>query len=215
MLNKEKENLKMKKIILLSGAVLSLGFFAGCSSQNTDSGKTIKSSSSQVSDSSNAVSSTMSESSTSETVYNVSLSEAIETYKETYPNADIISISLNTSFGQTVYDIEGIDDNKEYTIKINTDTKEVKKEREENLDRDERNGVKRKENRLDLTNLKDMKEIFDIALNEAGSGKIDDWKIKEDMGVTYWEVSIKDGMTKETEYKINAQTGEIIETDVD
>lgn len=205
----------MKKIILLSSVVLSLGVFAGCSSQNIDSGKTTKSSSSQVSDSSNAVSSSTSESSTSEPVYKVSLSDAIETYKETYPNTDIISISLDTSFGQTVYDIEGIDDNKEYSLKINTDTKEIKKEREENLDRDEKDGVKRRENKLDLTNLKDMKEIFDIALKEAGSGKIDDWEIKEDMGVTYWEVSIKDGMTKEIEYKINAQTGEIIETDID
>lgn len=205
----------MKKIILLSSVVLSLGVFAGCSSQNIDSGKTTKSSSSQVSDSSNAVSSSTSESSTSEPVYKVSLSDAIETYKETYPNTDIISISLGTSFGQTVYDIEGIDDNKEYSLKINTDTKEIKKEREENLDRDEKDGVKRRENKLDLTNLKDMKEIFDIALKEAGSGKIDDWEIKEDMGVTYWEVSIKDGMTKEIEYKINAQTGEIIETDID
>ncbi|UUV99420.1 PepSY domain-containing protein [Vagococcus luciliae] len=205
----------MKKIILLSSVVLSLGVFAGCSSQNTDSGKTTKSSSSQVSASSNSVSSSTSESSASETVYKVSLSDAIETYKETYPNTDIISISLDTSFGQTVYDIEGIDDNKEYSIKINTDTKELKKEREENLDRDERNGIKRRENKLDLTNLKDMKEIFDIALKEAGSGKIDDWEIKEDMGVTYWDVSIKDGMTKEIEYKINAQTGEIIETDAD
>ncbi|MCI0129746.1 MULTISPECIES: PepSY domain-containing protein [Enterococcaceae] len=205
----------MKKIILLSSVVLSLGVFAGCSSQNIDSGKTTKSSSSQVSASSNAVSSSTSESSTSEPVYKVSLSDAIETYKETYPNTDIISISLDTSFGQTVYDIEGIDDNKEYSLKINTDTKEIKKEREENLDRDEKDGVKRRENKLDLTNLKDMKEIFDIALKEAGSGKIDDWEIKEDMGVTYWEVSIKDGMTKEIEYKINAQTGEIIETDID
>lgn len=205
----------MKKIILLSSVVLSLGVFAGCSSQNIDSGKTTKSSSSQVSASSNAVSSSTSESSTSEPVYKVSLSDAIETYKETYPNTDIISISLDTSFGQTVYDIEGIDDNKEYSLKINTDTKEIKKEREENLDRDEKDGVKRRENKLDLTNLKDMKEIFDIALKEAGSGKIDDWEIKEDMGVTYWEVSIKDGMTKEIEYKVNAQTGEIIETDID
>lgn len=205
----------MKKIILLSSVVLSLGVFAGCSSQNLDSGKTTKSSSSQVSASSNAVSSSTSESSASEPVYKVSLSDAIETYKETYPNTDIISISLDTSFGQTIYDIEGIDDNKEYSLKINTDTKEIKKEREENLDRDEKDGVKRKENKLDLTNLIDMNEIFDIALKEAGSGKIDDWEIKEDMGVTYWDISIKTGLTKEIEYKINAQTGEIVETDAD
>lgn len=209
----------MKKIILLSSVVLSLGVFAGCSSQSTDSGNTIKSSSSQVS-SSSSVTNTSSSSSTGtstslETVYNVSLADAIEAYKETYPDTDITSIGLDTSLGQSYYAIEGIDDNTEYSIKINTDTKDVKKEREENLDRDERNGVKRRENKLDLTNLKDMKEIFDIALKEAGSGKIDDWEIKEDMGVTYWNVSIKDGMTKEIEYKINAQTGEIVETDAD
>lgn len=209
----------MKKIILLSSAVLSLGVFAGCSSQNNESANTSKSSSSQVASSSSATSSsnssTASSSTSGETVYNVSLTEAIDTYKENYPDTDITSISLDTSLGNSFYSIEGVDDDKEYELKINTDTKEVKKEREENLDRDEKNGVKRKENKLDLTNLKDMKDIFDIALNEAGSGKVDDWEIKEDMGVTYWEVSIKDGMTKEIEYKINAQTGEIIETDAD
>lgn len=211
----------MKKIILLSSAVLSLGVFAGCSSQSANSTNTGKSSSSQVASSTSQTKASSSQSTSSSTassdgtVYNVSLSEAIDTYKENYPDTDITSISLDTSLGKSFYSIEGVDDNKEYELKINTDTKEVKKDREESLDRDEKNGVKRKENKLNLADMKDMSEIFDIAVKEAGFGKVVDWEIKEKLGVTYWEVSVEEGMTKEVDYKINAQTGEIIETDAD
>lgn len=204
----------MKKMILVSTMVLSLGVFAGCSSEKSNS---TKASSTSASQSSTVASSSQTTSSSSANAgeYKVSLSEAIDTYKETYPDTDIVSIGLDSSLGKTYYSIDGVDDNKEYEIKVNTETKEVKKDREEALDNDEKNGVKRKENKLNLEGMKDMTEIFDIAIKEAGAGQIEDWEIKEDMGVTYWEVSVKDGITKEYEYKINAQTGEVLESDVD
>jgi len=210
----------MKKFVLISSMVLSLGVFAGCGSQNTKDAKssatTVSQSTTKSSSQSSSASSTSASSSTDNVNgYKVSLTDAIDTYKETYPDTDIISISLDSSLGKTFYSIEGVDDNKEYEVKINTDTKEVKKDRVESLDNDEKNGVKRKENKLDLTNMKDMSEIFDIAVKEAGFGKVTDWEIKEKLGVTYWEVSVEEGMTKEADLKINAQTGEIVEREND
>ena len=66
---------------------------------------------------------------------------------------------------------------------------------------------------LDLTNLLSLEEISDSAVKEAGGGQATDWDLDKEMNVTYWEVKVEDG--NKTNVKINAQTGEILETEQD
>lgn len=195
----------MKKIIVLALSGVLLGGLAGCGTDSDDSANssstTQKTSQSQTS-------------SEATTDFKVSVADAIKAYQEAYPDSDITSIDLETSFGNYLYKIEGVDDSKEYEIQVDADTKEVSKEREEALDTEEQDGVKRKEDKLDLENLLSVEKVADIATKQVGSGKATDWSLDKDMGTAYWEVKVEDGH-KETEVKIDAKSGKVLETETD
>ncbi|WP_367378070.1 PepSY domain-containing protein [Enterococcus gilvus] len=142
----------------------------------------------------------------------VSVEEAIGAYQETYPDSDITSIELDTSFGKYLYKIEGVGDKKEYELHVDAETKKVSKEHEETLDRDEQEGVKRNEDKIDVTNLLSIKKVSEIAADHVGKGKAAEWTLEQELGTTYWEVKVVDGQT-ETEVKVDAHSGKILETE--
>ncbi|MGP5430980.1 PepSY domain-containing protein [Enterococcus malodoratus] len=198
----------MKKIVILGLSVALLGGLAGC---GTDSDDSASSSSSTQKTSQTSNSQTSSEATTN---FKVSVDDAIKAYQEAYPDSDITSVDLETSFGKYLYKIEGVDDNKEYEVRVDADSKEVSKEREENLDTEDKDGVKRKEDKLDLDNLLSVEKVSDIAVKHVGKGKATDWSLDKDMGKTYWEVKVMDGH-KETEVKIDAKSGDVLESETD
>ena len=142
----------------------------------------------------------------------VSVEEAIGAYQEAYPDSDITSIELDTSFGKYLYKIEGVGDKKEYELHVDAETKKVSKEHEETLDRDEQEGVKRNEDKVDATNLLSIKKVSEIAADHVGKGKAAEWTLDQELGTTYWEVKVVDGQT-ETEVKVDAHSGKILETE--
>ncbi|MBS5820698.1 MAG: PepSY domain-containing protein [Enterococcus gilvus] len=142
----------------------------------------------------------------------VSVEEAIGAYQEAYPDSDITSIELDTSFGKYLYKIEGVGDKKEYELHVDAETKKVSKEHEETLDRDEQEGVKRNEDKIDATNLLSIKKVSEIAAYHVGKGKASEWTLEQELGTTYWEVKVVDGQT-ETEVKVDAHSGKILETE--
>ena len=75
-------------------------------------------------------------------------------------------------------------------------------------------GIKRKEDKLNIDNLLSIEKVSEIATENVGSGKATEWSLDKDMGITYWEVKVFDGQ-KETEVKINAQSGDVLETETD
>jgi uncharacterized membrane protein YkoI len=198
----------LKKVIILGLSVALLGGLAGC---NSDSEESISSSSTSKQTSQTSKSQSSSQKNTN---FKVSVEDAIKEYQKEYPDSDITSIDLETSFGNYFYKIEGVDDNKEYEVRVDADTKKVSKEREEELDMEDKEGVKRKEDKLNIENLLSIEKVSEIATENVGSGKATDWSLDKDMGTTYWEVKVIDGQ-KETEVKINAQSGDVLETETD
>ena len=194
----------MKKYIIVGLSIVLLSGLAGCSRTTGDSSNP----------ETNTQKSTQMESRATKPAVKVSVNEAIKAYQKTYPESDITSIDLDTSFGKYLYSIEGVDDSKEYEVQVDAETMEVSKEREESLDREEQNGVKRKEDKLDLDSLLSVEEISAIAEKEVGKGKAIDWSLDQEMGTTYWEVKVAEG-DKETEVTINAKSGEVLETEID
>lgn len=192
----------MKKVIILGLSVALLGGLAGC---NSDSEESISSSSTSKQTSQTSKSQSSSQKNTN---FKVSVEDAIKEYQKEYPDSDITSIDLETSFGNYFYKIEGVDDNKEYEVRVDADTKKVSKEREEELDMED------KEDKLNIENLLSIEKVSEIATENVGSGKATDWSLDKDMGTTYWEVKVIDGQ-KETEVKINAQSGDVLETETD
>ncbi|MGG5341891.1 PepSY domain-containing protein [Enterococcus sp. AZ192] len=216
-----------KKVIV---ATVGLGvLLAGCTSNNksletngqskasTEVSQTITFDSS-TSESSNTKT-TASSNKTTNTTKNqvqvkVSLEEAVKAYQEAYPNTAITSLDLDPSFGTYYYEIKGVDDSKEYEVKINAETGELKKEREETLDREDQNGVEKANEALDLNNLKSMDDISKIAVDSFGEGQAIEWSLERELSTTYWEVKVQSG-NQEMSVKINAQTGDVLEKELD
>lgn len=193
----------MKRTIILGLSIALLGGLTGCNS-NSDNANNASSTSQKTSQSSSEMN----------TNFKVSVDDAIKEYREVYPDSDISSVDLETSFGKYLYKIEGVDDNTEYELRVDADTKEVSKEREEGLDTEDKAGAKRKEDKLDLENLLSIEKVSDIATKHVGKGKATDWSLDKDLGTTYWEVKVMDGR-KETEVKIDAKSGEVLESETD
>ncbi|MGX7181660.1 PepSY domain-containing protein [Enterococcus pallens] len=203
--------------MLTLAAMSTLGvLLAGCKPNRTnlESHSTSESSMSTVNSQSTdtANSSDIKNTNTSEE-FAISLSEAINSYQKQYPDTDITGIDINNKFGNYYYEITGVDNNTEYEVDVNVTTGEFRLDREEALDHDEKNGVERKQEKLDLDNLLSLSEINSITLKEA-DGIIEEWSLEKELSTTYWEISVRNEH-QEISVLIDAQSGNVLETEVD
>ncbi len=207
----------MKKI--LYGALTGLALFlvAGCTPKTptavspTNEQKETAISTSETSSSVQQEATTTSEKATAVAV---SLEKVTTAFEKKYPEAKITSLQLDTDFGRYFYEIEGVDQQKEYQVEVNAETGEFTKEKVETLDVDEQNGVKMQEEALDLTNIISREQATTLAEKEAKVGQATDWKLEKELGITYWEVKVKEGQQK-IEVKIDAHSGKILTTERD
>lgn len=207
----------MKKILYGSMTGLALFLVAGCTSKtptavsSTNEQKETVISTTETSSSVQQEATTTSEK-TSEVA--VSLEKVTTAFEKKYPEAKITSLQLDTDFGRYFYEIEGVDQQKEYQVEVNAETGEFTKEKVETLDADEQNGVKMQEEALDLTNIISREQATTLAEKEAKVGQATDWKLEKELGITYWEVKVKEGQQK-IEVKIDAHSGKILTTERD
>lgn len=139
----------------------------------------------------------------------VSMKDAVDIFKESYPDAKIESIELDTdSSGRLHYDIDGFDETKEYDVEIDATTKEIivnEVERERTSDE-----------AIDFSAIIDPAEAIEIASTKTEV---------EGLSATGWSLEVENGkQTYTVEYernnsdidiKIDATNGEILEVDID
>ncbi len=195
----------MRKILLVGISTLLVGVMAGCSQTEvkkpvTETSQTSKNKTSETNNSTNQKS--LSE------VKIISLEEARDIYEKAHPKTDIISIQLDSHRGDFFYKVEGMDESKEYKIKFNAVTKDIKKDKSEKLDKEDIG--QNKDKKLDLKGLKSIDQVTEIAEKEVAVGKVQEWKLEKKLGVIFWEVEVKEGH-KETKVKIDAKTGKVLE----
>ncbi|HGW4860404.1 TPA: PepSY domain-containing protein [Enterococcus faecalis] len=214
---KRKEGCLMKKILYGSMTGLALFLVAGCTSKtptavsSTNEQKETVISTTETSSSVQQEATTISEKTSAVAV---SLEKVTTAFEKKYPEAKITSLQLDTDFGRYFYEIEGVDQQKEYQVEVNAETGEFTKEKVETLDADEQNGVKMQEEALDLTNIISREQATTLAEKEAKVDQATDWKLEKELGITYWEVKVKEGQQK-IEVKIDAHSGEILTTERD
>ncbi|CAG4706311.1 peptidase propeptide and YPEB domain protein [Enterococcus faecalis] len=207
----------MKKKLYGSMTGLALFLVAGCTSKtpiavsSTNEQKETVISTTETSSSVQQEATTTSEKTTAVAV---SLEKVTTAFEKKYPEAKITSLQLDTDFGRYFYEIEGVDKQKEYQVEVNAETGEFTKEKVETLDADEQNGVKMQEEALDLTNIISREQATTLAEKEAKVGQATDWKLEKELGITYWEVKVKEGQQK-IEVKIDAHSGKILTTEWD
>lgn len=207
----------MKKI--LYGSMTGLAFFlvAGCTSKTPTAVSSTNEQKETVISTTETSSSVQQEATTTSektSAVAVSLEKVTTAFEKKYPEAKITSLQLDTDFGRYFYEIEGVDQQKEYQVEVNAETGEFTKEKVETLDADEQNGVKMQEEALDLTNIISREQATTLAEKEAKVGQATDWKLEKELGITYWEVKVKEGQQK-IEVKIDAHSGKILTTERD
>lgn len=207
----------MKKILYGSMTGLALFLVAGCTPKTptaVSSTNEQKETAISTSETSSSVQQEATKTSEKTSAVAVSLEKVTTAFEKKYPEAKITSLQLDTDFGRYFYEIEGVDQQKEYQVEVNAETGEFTKEKVETLDADEQNGVKMQEEALDLTNIISREQATTLAEKEAKVGQATDWKLEKELGITYWEVKVKEGQQK-IEVKIDAHSGKILTTERD
>ena len=207
----------MKKILYGSMTGLALFLVAGCTSKTPTAVSSSNEQKETVISTTETSSSVQQEATTTSektSAVAVSLEKVTTAFEKKYPEAKITSLQLDTDFGRYFYEIEGVDQQKEYQVEVNAETGEFTKEKVETLDADEQNGVKMQEEALDLTNIISREQATTLAEKEAKVGQATDWKLEKELGITYWEVKVKEGQQK-IEVKIDAHSGKILTTERD
>ena len=207
----------MKKILYGSMTGLALFLVAGCTSKTPPAVSSTNEQKETVISTTETSSSVQQEATTTSektSAVAVSLEKVTTAFEKKYPEAKITSLQLDTDFGRYFYEIEGVDQQKEYQVEVNAETGEFTKEKVETLDADEQNGVKMQEEALDLTNIISREQATTLAEKEAKVGQATDWKLEKELGITYWEVKVKEGQQK-IEVKIDAHSGKILTTERD
>ncbi len=207
----------MKKILYGSMTGLALFLVADCTSKTPTAVSSTNEQKETVISTTETSSSVQQEATTTSektSAVAVSLEKVTTAFEKKYPEAKITSLQLDTDFGRYFYEIEGVDQQKEYQVEVNAETGEFTKEKVETLDADEQNGVKMQEEALDLTNIISREQATTLAEKEAKVGQATDWKLEKELGITYWEVKVKEGQQK-IEVKIDAHSGKILTTERD
>ncbi len=207
----------MKKILYGSMTGLALFLVAGCTSKTPTAVSSTNEQKETVISTTETSSSVQQEATTTSektSAVAVSLEKVTTAFEKKYPEAKITSLQLDTDFGRYFYEIEGVDQQKEYQVEVNAETGEFTKEKVETLDADEQNGVKMQEEALNLTNIISREQATTLAEKEAKVGQATDWKLEKELGITYWEVKVKEGQQK-IEVKIDAHSGKILTTERD
>lgn len=196
-------------------ATLAVGT-AACSNNNDSSSKSSSSStkssvSSKTSSTQSSAEKTINETQTKAKVAKIKISqtEALNTFDKSYSNAKIKDIELKTENGNYVYEIEGFDSSKEYSMTIDANSGKIMHKHSETLDLDERT-----QKGLNFDKVITRDQASKIAEKHVGSGTSKEWKLEQDHNTAYWEVKVDDGSTQ-TEVKINATTKQVISTEHD
>ena len=139
--------------------------------------------------------------------FDISMEQAVKIFKETYPDAQIVSINLDKNFTNYVYEIEGFNESQEIELSIDTMSGEISKQKTENKD------DLIDDDSLDLEGIITPEEAMKIALEQVGKGYAKDWGLDSENGKIYYEVDIEGGGQSNDDALIDAKTGEFIGLD--
>lgn len=200
-----------KKTYLLVVSILVAGLLTACSGNpTTDSGQAQNNTNKEANTSNSALKDEKNNENLNEQDFKVPYTDAINIFKDKYKDADIVDLSLERDLNKFVYTVEGVDDNNEYKMKIDANTKDVLQDKTEKLDSDDLNGVARKE-KLDLSDIITPQKAMEIALKEQ-DGMVKEWSLDKDLDVTFYKIRI-DKDKNEYDIKVDSKKGTILEVE--
>ncbi|MER0279023.1 PepSY domain-containing protein [Clostridioides difficile] len=200
-----------KKTYLLVVSILVAGLLTACSGNpTTDSGQAQDNTKKETNASNKDLKDEKNNENLNEQDFKVPYTDAVSIFKDKYKDADIVDLSLERDLNKFVYTVEGVDDNNEYKMKIDANTKDVLQDKTEKLDSEDLNGVARKE-KLDLNDIITPQKAMEIALKEQ-NGRVKKWSLDKDLDVTFYKIRI-DKDKNEYDIKVDSKKGTILEVE--
>ncbi|SEK45879.1 Uncharacterized membrane protein YkoI [Carnobacterium iners] len=188
-----------KKVIIIAATLVFSFILVACDNNSQDEGMmTPMQSSNQMDTSTKGI---------ENTTFDVSMEQAVETFKEAYPNAQIVSINLDKNFSNYLYEIEGFNELQEIELSIDTMSGEISKQRTENKD------DLIDDDSLELEGLITPQEAMKVALEKVGKGYAKDWGLDSENGTVYYEVDLQGSGQGNDDALIDAKTGEFVGLD--
>lgn len=201
-----KKSLKVWTLLTLSGLLLTV-YGQGAIAQEDSQ----ESSTEEVADNTDDVR-------VAESELQLDFNEAVGLFEKEYPNAQIEKIEVELRDNKYKMTIKGFDSDNEYDIEYKFGPVEVMNQ---DVDSDSDDDDDDEES-LDLKELITIDEASRIALKEAGEGEITDWDLDSDDDRIEWELEIqlKEGSDDDDDdnklhIKIDAKTGDVLETELD
>ena len=146
--------------------------------------------------------------------FKVTLPKAVDQLKETYSSASLTGVELEKDWGNFVYEVSGVDDERSYKVEINAETGELMSKKAKKLDKEDRGGVEKQQDSFTLDDLMTMDEVMELTLKEAGKGYVTQLTLEKELDFRFYEITVMDG-DKESTYKIDAKTGKVLEVEED
>lgn len=198
----------MKRYLLLL-VLLTTVLLVACGNNATDK----QTGTAKENDSENAVKNT-NEEQINNRKFKVTLPKAVDQLKETYSSASLTGVELEKDWGNFVYEVSGVDDERSYKVEINAETGELMSKKAKKLDKEDRGGVEKQQDSFTLDDLMTMDEVMELTLKEAGKGYVTQLTLEKELDFRFYEITIMDG-DKESTYKIDAKTGKVLEVEED
>ncbi|RVU53881.1 PepSY domain-containing protein [Anaerosphaera multitolerans] len=199
----------MKKLHLITSMGLCILLLTGCGNKNTVNTPEQNINTEKTEIAEKVEDTTLEKEVQNNTTAAIDPSKALETFNSHFPNVGLTKIALDYYRGQYHYDIEGVDDNFEYEMEINSETGEIIKEEKENLDRDD--VFEEKANIFNLSDAIPVQDAITKVLENHG-GEFKEWTLEKDDGILIYEIDVIDG-NRDFEVYVNAETGEILGID--
>ena len=198
----------MKRYLLLL-VLLTTVLLVACGNNATDK----QTGTAKENDSENAVKNT-NEEQINNRKFKVTLPKAVDQLKETYSSASLTGVELEKDWGNFVYEVSGVDDERSYKVEINAETGELMSKKAKKLDKEDRGGVEKQQDSFTLDDLMTMDEVMELTLKEAGKGYVTQLTLEKELDFRFYEITVMDG-DKESTYKIDAKTGKVLEAEED
>lgn len=139
----------------------------------------------------------------------VTVDEAVAVYTKAHPKSDVVSVDLENKHNSFVYKIKGKDAKNKFKVSIDAESKKVLKDKTKTLESDDKNLAK-----IETKGTITPQKAAEIAEKAAGKGTAQDFELKNKSNTFYWSVEVKDGHN-DTDVKIDAKTGKVLETQKD
>lgn len=136
----------------------------------------------------------------------LTIQDAVKEFQSSHPDAQLTSISLEYDNKKYVMSVDGFDDENEYELNLNAETKEVITDRSELLSSEDK--YEAKTDGISIDGIVEPEKAIEAALAES-TGIVTGYDIDSDYGVVVYDVQLLDGKN-ESEVRITAKDGKVV-----